>query len=136
MGEQGTIGAVELAAGVPFPAWALEPLRFAVNNHNFQEIALFGRAYKPEEALAMGLIDEVCPGDRLLTRCIERAHELARVPRPTFAATKGMLRAQAVAAANQSAADTDDAIKAAWKSPVVLDAVRDRMNALKGSPSR
>jgi enoyl-CoA hydratase len=36
----GTIGAVELKAGVPFPAWALEILRYAVNNEHVQETSI------------------------------------------------------------------------------------------------
>ena len=35
------IGAVEHQAGVPFPAWALELVRFAVNNEHAAEVILF-----------------------------------------------------------------------------------------------
>jgi enoyl-CoA hydratase len=129
--ESGRIGAVELAAGVPFPAWALEILRFAVNNDHLQEVVIVGRSYKPADAQRLGLIDEVVPPKELMERALKVAGDLAAVPRETFSVTKEMLRAQAVAAARASAADTDERVKAAWRSPEVVAAVRRTMESLE-----
>lgn len=126
-----TIGAVELAAGVPFPAWALELVRFAVNNEHFQEVVLFGRAYGPDEALARGLVDEVAAPDEVESVAIARAEELARVPRTTYALTKSLSRRAAVVAAETGTRETDAAIKSAWSSPEVRAAVARRMEGLR-----
>lgn len=120
----GTIGAVELKAGVPFPAWALEVLRHAVNNDHVQEVVYTARAYPPQDALAKGLIDEVTPHAGLLSRALEMASELAAVPPQTFALMKRALRKPAVDAARRESAATDDEIKAAWRSEEVHDAIR------------
>lgn len=128
----GRIGVIELAAGVPFPAWALELVRHAVNNEHFQELVYFGAAYEPTEAVAKGLIDELCPDELLMSRAVERAEQLARVPATTFALTKRSMRAAAVASAN-SLMRFDDDIKAAWRSSEVQDAVRRQMEALRRS---
>ena len=126
----GTIGAVELKAGVPFPSWALEILRFAVNNHHLQEIALTGRAYEPDDALEKGLLDEVVPAEALMTRAVEMANELAAVPANTYRLTKRALRKPAVEAAIKGAASTNEEVKAAWRSPEVLDAIRSLLSQL------
>jgi enoyl-CoA hydratase len=126
----GTIGAIELAAGVPFPSWALEIMRFAVNNEHLQEIILFGRSYPPAEALDKGLIDEVVPDGALMQRALEIVDELARVPRTTFAISKRELRHGAVVAARDGSERFDDEVKAAWASEEVLSAIRRQMERL------
>jgi enoyl-CoA hydratase len=126
----GTIGAVELKAGVPFPSWALEIVRYAVNNHHVQEVVLTGRAYPPEEALGKGLIDEVVPHDDLMSRAVAMAKELAEVPSNTFRLMKRALRKPAIEAAIKGAAATDDEVKATWRSPEVQDAIRKLLASL------
>ena len=129
----GRIGAVELAAGVPFPAWALEILRFAVNNHHLQEVVIVGRSYKPAAAQQLGLVDEVVQPEELMQRALEIADNLAEIPRPTFTATKSMLREPAVSAAREGAERTDEQVKAAWRSPEVLAKVRRTMESLSST---
>jgi len=125
----GTIGAVELKAGVPFPAWALEILRYAVNNHHVQEVVYTGRSYAPDVARDMGLVDEVVAAGDLMERALEMAAELAAVPSTTFALMKQALRKPAVEAARAGALD-DDEIKAAWRSEEVHDAIRALLASL------
>lgn len=126
----GTIGAVELKAGVPFPVWALEVLRYAVNNEHFQEVVYRGRSYPPEQARAMGLVDEVVSADGLIPHALEIADELAAVPPTTFGLMKRALRKGAVEVATREAAATDEEIKAAWRSEEVHDAIRALLASL------
>jgi enoyl-CoA hydratase/carnithine racemase len=129
----GMIGAIELTAGVPFPAWALEVLRFSVDNTYFQEIVYFGRGYKPEDALARGIIDEVVPAGELMDRALEIAGRLARIPPQTFSLTKAAMRRPTVEAADARAAATDEEVKAAWRSPEVHSAIREQLERLGAS---
>ncbi len=132
MGENaGRIGAVELAAGVPFPAWAIELVRHAVHNEHLQEIIYFARAYEPTEALAKGLIDEIVPDDELLQRAVDRALKLARAPAQSYELTKRNMRAAASAAA-ESLTRYDAEVKEAWKSAEVKDAIRRQLDSLRG----
>lgn len=126
----GRIGAIELAAGVPFPAWALEIMRFAVGNDDLQEIILFGSSYEPAEALDRGLIDEVVGETELSSRAEDVAQTLAKVPRNTFSLTKAAVRKPAIEAARRGAMETDDQVKAAWRSPEVLESIRRQLEAL------
>jgi enoyl-CoA hydratase len=131
--DAGEIGAIELAAGVPFPSWALEIMRFAVNNEHLQEIILFGRSYAPQQAKAMGLIDEIVPTGALMDRATEIVDELARVPRTTFAISKRELRNAAVVAARDGSERFDEEVKAAWASEEVLSAIKRQMERLSSS---
>lgn len=126
----GSIGAVELKAGVPFPSWALEVLRFAVNNEHLQEIVMTGRAYEPAEALDKGLVDEVVPHDQLMERALATAAELGAVPPNTYRLTKRALRKPAVEAAIKGAASTNEEVKATWRSPEVQDSIRKLLSTL------
>ena len=132
MGENaGRIGAVEHAAGVPFPAWALELVRHGVNNDHFEEIVLFGRAYKPADGLKNGLVDEVVPDDQVLDKALERAERLASIPGRTYAITKRSSRAERSAAA-EALTRYDDEVKAAWRSDEVKAAIKRRLDSLGG----
>jgi enoyl-CoA hydratase len=134
MGESaGEIGAIELAAGVPFPSWALEIMRFAVNNEHLQEVILFGRSYPPPVAMDKGLIDEIVPDAELMERALAIVDELARVPRTTFAISKRELRHATVVAARDGSERFDDEVKAAWASEEVLSAVKRQMERLSSS---
>lgn len=126
----GTIGAVELRAGVPFPSWALEIIRYAVNNHHLQEIVLTGRSYSPADALGKGLIDEVVPAEQLMARAKAVAAELSGAPPDTFRLMKRALRKPAVEAAIKGAAATNEEIKAAWRSAEVQDSIKRLLASL------
>src|SRR5262245_33186251 len=74
------IGLPELLVGVPFPAAALEVVRFAVPSDNVQSLVYTGRTLPPNEALSAGIIDEVVPAEGLLARAQEVARQLAQIP--------------------------------------------------------
>ena len=126
----GSIGAIELTAGVPFPAWALELVRYAVKPEHFSEIIYFGQSYVPEVAIEKGLIDEVIADTLLMHRAVEVAHELMKVPETTFSITKRSMRA-ATSEAARSLMRFDDDVKAAWKSEEVRVAIKRQMAALR-----
>jgi enoyl-CoA hydratase len=89
----GRIGVPEVKVGVPFPRVALEVVRYAVGDVAARRLIVGARTYRPAEAQAIGLVDEVVPPDELLSRAVAAARALATdVPPDTFAATKGQLR--------------------------------------------
>jgi enoyl-CoA hydratase len=84
-----------LLVGVPFPAVALEVVRFAVPRGKVQSLIYTGRTLLPQEALTAGLIDEVVPAEDLLARAQEVARQLAQIPPQVYRLTKQSLRAEA-----------------------------------------
>src|SRR5262249_51791472 len=92
----GRIGVPELLVGVPFPAAALEVVRFAVPRDRVQSLIYTGRTLQPQDALAAELIDEVVAAGQLLARAKEVAQQLAMIPPAVYRLTKESLRAEAL----------------------------------------
>jgi enoyl-CoA hydratase len=88
------LGLTEVAAGVPFPAVALAALRARLSPPVFNNLCLTGRTFAPEEALALGVVDELCAGD-LLERAATIAAELAAFP--AYGRVKEQVRAPQLA---------------------------------------
>jgi enoyl-CoA hydratase/carnithine racemase len=117
------LGLAELRVGVPFPAWALEIVRFAVAPPHLQRLIYSGRLVRVDEALSIGLVDEVVPPDLLMERAKAVARRLASIPSGTFALTKRSLREPFAERARQ-ARQIDDEGTALWKSDEVRESVR------------
>src|SRR5215471_8481474 len=88
----GRIGVPELLVGVPFPAAALEVVRFAVPRDKVQSLIYTGRTLPPQDALTAGLVDEVVAPGALPARAQEVAQQLARIPPQVYRLTKQSLR--------------------------------------------
>ena len=120
----GRIGVPELLVGVPFPAAALEVVRFAVADRGIQEIVFTGRTYLPEEARAKGLIDELCEPGALMHRAEEMATQLAAIPRRAFQLAKQQLRRESVERIERYAALADEEALTLWSEPSTHEHIR------------
>ena len=119
----GKIGVPELLVGVPFPAVAIEILRFACGRQA-QWLAYSGRTVPPEEAVLAGMIDEVIAPDFLHTRAEVVARELAAIDGRNFALTKKQLRAASIAQMKETSALDKEAVRL-WSAPEVHEHIRD-----------
>ncbi len=117
------IGLPELRVGVPFPVWALETVRYAAGQPHLQRLLYSGRLLPPEEALAVGLVDEVVAPERLVEHALRIARRLASIPPATFALTKASLRAPYADRARAAGA-IDDEVTEIWASPEARESVR------------
>lgn len=90
------IGLNEVRVGVPFPYGVAMILRDSVPQRHLEEIALYGRNHRGEEAVRVGLVHEVHPADGFEEHCRSRLEELASKDAAAFAITKRYLRAPTV----------------------------------------
>jgi enoyl-CoA hydratase len=90
------IGLNEIRVGVPFPYGVANILRESVPQRHLEEIALFGRNYRGDEALRVGLVHEVHAEDGFEEHARSRLAELADRDAYAFAITKRYLRAATV----------------------------------------
>ncbi|MEZ6197716.1 MAG: enoyl-CoA hydratase/isomerase family protein [Planctomycetota bacterium] len=120
----GRMGVPELSVGVPFPATALEIVRFSITPRALQTVVYGGGTYDAETALAFGFADELCSPEELLERAIARARSLAAIPRVSFELTKSELRAHAGRLMADEKARLGASVRRAWASPPVLEALR------------
>ena len=125
----GTIGVTELAVGVPFPPAAFETVRMAAG-HRTADLILAARRLDPEEALALGLVDELVAPVELVELAVAAAVQLAAIPAGTFAATKHQLRGEVRARIERDTAEQRPGLVDAWSGEPVQSAIRRYLEGL------
>jgi enoyl-CoA hydratase len=86
------VGLNEVKVGVPFPFGVSMVLRESVPRASLEEVVMFGRNYRDDEAIRAGLVHEVRPAEGFEQYCLERLQELADKDPRAFAITKRYLR--------------------------------------------
>lgn len=110
----GRIGLPELPVGVPFPRSALEVMQAKVGGPTARRMVLEARGYKPGDAMAMGLVDQVVPPEDLVALAVEKAAAFATTaPADTFSLIKRSLRREFTDRIDQHAEDDAEAL-ALW----------------------
>jgi enoyl-CoA hydratase len=128
----GRIGVPELLVGVPFPAAALEVVRFAVPPDKVQSLIYTGRTLPPREALTAGLVDEVVAPAELLTRAQEVARQLALIPPPVYRLAKQSLRAEALERIERASEPLDRAALEVWSAAETHAHIREYLRRTVG----
>jgi enoyl-CoA hydratase len=121
----GRMGVPELLVGVPFPAAALEVVRFVVPPDRVQSLLYTGRTLPPREALAAGFVDEVVAPENLLARAGEIAGQLAQIPPKAYRLTKQALRAPALERMERGAELLDPEALEVWAAAETREHVRE-----------
>jgi enoyl-CoA hydratase/carnithine racemase len=133
-------GVNEIDLGVPLPAGCVVMMEYLLGQTGAFRAALTGRLYEADEALAAGLVDELCDGaDAVVAQARAEARALGAKPPAAYAAMKALLRgpvAERMAAAD---ADGHDGFVDHWIAPEaqarlakVLEGLRARGVAAKG----
>jgi enoyl-CoA hydratase/carnithine racemase len=130
----GRIGLTELLVGVPFPSVPLEIVRSVMPQHVLRRIIYEGGTYLPEEALRIGLIDEIARPDALMSRATELAVKLASIPREVFTLTKRRLRPD-LSEVLKHHADDENEILRIWTDPKTHEHIRGYIQSTFGGKS-
>jgi enoyl-CoA hydratase len=93
---QGKLGLTELRAGVPYPAVPLAIARAELSPRAARVLALRAHLVDPDEALALGLVDELTAPEDVLERALVVAGEMAELPAKAYWDTKRELRAETI----------------------------------------
>lgn len=89
------IGLNEVRVGVPLPYGVARLVRESVAPSHRAEVALLGRNFRDEGALAAGLVHEIVEPERLEETCRERLAEFLSKDHAAIVATKRYLREEA-----------------------------------------
>jgi enoyl-CoA hydratase/carnithine racemase len=111
IGPEAQIGASEVRVGVPFPAAALEIMRYACGRHA-DDVLLGGRTYRGPEAVAAGLAHRVVADD-LLEAAVAEASDLGGIPMDAYRHTKTQLRGPALARMREGSL-VDSEVRRLW----------------------
>lgn len=86
------IGLNEVRVGVALPACFQYAVRRVVGALNAERLLVFGRMLNPEQALDMGLVDELAHPANVVANARERLQELLAMPRHGLAETRAIAR--------------------------------------------
>lgn len=121
--ERARIGVTELLVGVPFPLTALEVLRCAFGTSALHGLAFFGETYGGEDALRLGLADELSDQDTVLPRAIEVAERLGSVGTDAFGHTKAQIHRPFIERIGEQRSGDDARVEKIWTSDEALASI-------------
>ncbi len=122
--DKGKIGVTELLVGVPFPADALEPLRFQLPARHVQSLVYSGRTLDATEALEIGLVEETAEAGAVIDQACRAARRLGALSADAFAISKRQIRQPAFERMQALAAETDAQVLEVWSRPETLAGIR------------
>jgi enoyl-CoA hydratase len=128
----GRVGVTELLVGVPFPLSALEILRCVYGERRVAELTYFGRTYEGEEALALGLADELAEPVAVLPGAVALAAQLGAVPPRTFAHTKAQLHQPFHQRIAENRAGDDAYVQELWSAPEASQSIKAYVESVLG----
>ena len=104
------LGLTELRAGLPYPSAAISVVRAELSAAAARKLVLGAALIGPDEALELGVVDELRAPDEVLPRAIEKATELAQLPSETYESVKRQLRGATI----DAMAIADDPLLKGW----------------------
>jgi Delta3-Delta2-enoyl-CoA isomerase len=128
------LGLNEVQVGLPLPPVIFAGLRRLVGAHQAERLAVGGLLISPDEAIRIGLVDEVVPLDQVVSRAIEWSRGLLALPVDAMAATRRSARADLFELFSESFDLELDQVNAAWWSPEAQTTLRvlvDRLSRKK-----
>ena len=90
----------ETAIGMEVPLTMLELTASRVPPQHITRVAIQAEVFDPDQAIAVGLLDEVVESPELMARALEVAEKLSQLPQAVYAANKLAARRHALAAMN------------------------------------
>ena len=129
--ENALVGLAEVRVGVPFPFGVAMILRESVPSTKIEEVALFGRNYTNQDALAAGLVHEVTPAETFDSQCRQRLEEFTSKDLRAFSVTKRYLRSATVERIHVHDKALAPEFLDAWFSPTTQDRLRRLVEDLR-----
>lgn len=122
--DAGRMGVTELRVGVPFPPFAFEVLRATTSPLHFPKFTASGETFDTQGALQNGFADEAVPAERLMSRAIEQAEQLAAIRPEAFAVNKLHARAPAKQMLGNDRGRLAKQIMKVWEAKETADNIR------------
>lgn len=124
------VGLNEVRVGVPLPWSVALLLRATVGPGALSRVALLGRNFKDEEAVAAGLADEVAEANTFESVCRERLAEFADKDPRALGITKSYLRAPVLAEMRHRERDVVSDFVECWFSEATRERIRATIESL------
>ncbi len=125
VGAQGDfkLGLSEVQVGIVLPPIILSALRRQVGPRQAERLAVTGALISPQEALSIGLVDEVVPVEGVVSRALEWCQAVVALPSEAMAVTRSNARADLVGMFDNFERELA-AVTEAWWRPQTQDVLR------------
>jgi enoyl-CoA hydratase len=110
-------GLNEVAIGASYPRVAFEIVRLRLPHARASELLLGAALYPANQAVRLGVVDELLPAAAFEPTVLRRAARLAAFPRDAYAHTKAALLAEAVARVVAETPEEEARAAAVWTAP-------------------
>lgn len=118
-GEKFTIGLNEVAVNIQISDNLIEAYSFWIGRGNAHRYVLEGKLLNGKEALACGLVNEVCSPEEVLERAEQKMQHYLRADNDILINTKAKLRKSWLSKISSNAAEDLAEAKAVWWKPEV-----------------
>jgi len=130
------MGLNEVQVGIPLPPLILGALRRLVGLRQAERLGVGGLMLSPEQALHVGLVDEVVSPDQLTSRALEWCTGLLKLPRQAMSATRRQARADLIELFEHDLDRELSAVTASWWSEETQSTLRSLAERLASKAPR
>jgi enoyl-CoA hydratase/carnithine racemase len=124
------IGLNEVQVGLPVPRVILGGLIRIVGVRQAERLAVRGMLVSPDEALAVGLVDEVVAPEEVTSKAIDWCRGILKLPQSALHTTRNSLRADYAVLFDTLASSTETEMTAVWFSEETQKVLKDLMAQL------
>ncbi len=128
------IGLNELPVGIVVPQAIFHLYSFWIGQANAYRNLMEGRLLSPEEALAMGLVDELAPGNGVVSRAERQLRKYTQLEPNTWKKSKLNLRQELIRIFEEDQTEDIESILKQWWAPstrAILKAIIDNLTSKK-----
>lgn len=125
------IGLNETQVGLVVPGAIQTLLRRVVGPHRAERLMVAGAMIESEQALAIGMVDELAEAEQVTARALHWLGELAPLPREALLATRAIARADLQAALAGFSADELAGFIEQWYAPSTQNALQSLVSRLR-----
>jgi len=126
------IGLNEVEIGASFPKAAFEIVRLRLTHQQASEMLLGAAIYPAQQAVRLGIVDELIPADSFEAAVFRRAARLGAFPRDAYAHTKAALVGEAIARIQSDTPEEAMRTAAVWMTPESVAARAEQARRLAG----
>jgi 3,2-trans-enoyl-CoA isomerase len=124
------IGLNEVPVGIPLPPVIFKAMRRVVGSRQAERLCVQGLLISGDEALRVGLVDELAAPGRVVERAVEWCQSLLALPPRAMAVTRGLARAGLAALfAEETGAEVEGVLED-WFSEETQRTLRDLLEKL------
>ena len=127
-----TIGFNEVRIGVPMPEVVAALAARTVGPRKAEILCVSGRLVEPDEALVLGLVDEVAPMEMVVERARLWCEKILEAPPHALAVTRSRMRRDLVEMVQRHRGDDERRLGDEWFRPELQATLRKLVARLKG----